>query len=321
MTSTRAGLKFVAYRPSTWDEIVRLGRFHGGFIFRGVGDSRWGFQTSLERTAIRYGTPSNDLPSLEKKLIERFQRAAHLYFPPTILPTPVDWLGWMSVIQHYGGPTRLLDFTESFYCAAFFALETAERRAAIWAVNRRELESKVVTQVGVETKGKRTLTIRRSLRSKLNESITRRTSKRLVFPFFPERLHERLAQQQGLFLACGRVDVPFQTQLCEALDVDEGEIPEPQEVRPEVPPTADLDELSKLNLVKIEIEKSQHRKARAELKRMNLTTQSIYPGPDGYARALHWELGWRQEGEADFLPTNPGRASDLTKPSKRREPK
>jgi hypothetical protein len=38
-------------------------------------------------------------------------------------------------MQHHGAPTRLLDFTYSIYVAAYFALESADADAAVWAVN------------------------------------------------------------------------------------------------------------------------------------------------------------------------------------------
>jgi len=38
-------------------------------------------------------------------------------------------------MQHHGAPTRLLDFTYSFYIAAYFALEESEKDCAIWALN------------------------------------------------------------------------------------------------------------------------------------------------------------------------------------------
>lgn len=307
-------LGFVVYRPTKWDDVVRLGRFHGDWVFRGHGDATWRLETSIERTANRYGVSMEDRKGLERKLVERFQRAAHLYFPPTILPQADDWLGWMSVIQHYGGPTRLLDFTESFYCAAFFALEATERPAVIWAVNRRHLEERIARSLSVETKKRRDLDIRTELRDQINEAIEYRKGLRpVVLPFFPNRLHERLAQQQGLFLTAGRVDRFFETQLLEVLGIDPEELTNPKEIRSKVATKPDLDELQNLGVVKIEIGVKQHRKGRAELRRMNLTAQSMYPGSEGYARALHWELGLLQAGEPDFRPMNEGSAKDLAK--------
>jgi hypothetical protein len=51
------------------------------------------------------------------------------------------------LIQHHGGPTRLLDFTHSFYVAAFFALERATEDVAVWAVNLDRLENAVRKKV------------------------------------------------------------------------------------------------------------------------------------------------------------------------------
>lgn len=312
MTGSRTKSRVAIYRPACWNEVVELGRHFSDWIFRGIGDASFRFQTTFERTAARYGAHSQDFPRLERALIERFQRAAHLHFPVEILPEAQDWLGWMSLIQHYGGPTRLLDFTESFYCAAFFAVESTNCRAAIWAVDRRSLESKI-PELECDTLEMTALEIRREERFRFNASVGLRNAMRYVMPFFPERLHERLAQQQGLFLAGGRVDVPFEVQLFEALEVEEQELSASSALRSKVPERVDLNARRELRLVKIEIEPHLHRKARAELKRMNLTSQSIYPGPDGYAKALHWEMGLRQPGEPDFVPENLGNPKSLSR--------
>jgi len=45
-------------------------------------------------------------------------------------------IGWLSVMQHYGTPTRLLDVTRSLFVALFFAFEHEKHRdRVIWAIN------------------------------------------------------------------------------------------------------------------------------------------------------------------------------------------
>lgn len=89
------------------------------WIYRGHGNHTWDLVTSLERSAI-----ANLLPSYyferEKRILSEFKRRVHHYIPETA--RQIDELEWLALIQHHGGSSRLLDFTHSFFVAAFFAL-------------------------------------------------------------------------------------------------------------------------------------------------------------------------------------------------------
>lgn len=73
-------------------------------------------------------------PKLEMEMLHSFKRDA-----PTLsrepLPDMTDELGWLYVMQHYGARTRLLDWTENFLVAIYFAaLSDDEHDGEVWAM-------------------------------------------------------------------------------------------------------------------------------------------------------------------------------------------
>lgn len=84
--------------------------------FRGHADLTY----RLAPSALRYETPELRLKALS--LVDEMRRFLEMKLPRP--PAPDDHLAWMQVAQHYGLPTRLLDWTQNAAAALFFACGT-----------------------------------------------------------------------------------------------------------------------------------------------------------------------------------------------------
>jgi hypothetical protein len=110
---------------------------YSGWLFRGQRSPDWNLETSLERTAKRCGVPKTEY---EQECFREFQRHAGSY--SVRVPRELsDTLEWLALMQHFGAPTRLLDFTYSFWIALFFAFETTDQDCAVWALDPDSLGS------------------------------------------------------------------------------------------------------------------------------------------------------------------------------------
>lgn len=115
------------------DEQFRSGRF----LFRGVCNADWELISSFDRLFPRI----RDRTTRSSQLLEAFRQECEGDVPADIL---ADEGKLMALGQHYGLPTRLLDWTMSPFLAAFFAFsdvlvhpERAGKLVAIWALDAR----------------------------------------------------------------------------------------------------------------------------------------------------------------------------------------
>ena len=115
-------MEFVTITVRTWKALAkRLQEFPRDkeWVFRGQ-TSDWPLTTSLER-ACNYANVALEIrPKVEYQMIRSFRRSYTEYDHDKVLN---DTLYCMALMQHYGAPTRLLDFTYSPWIAAHNALE------------------------------------------------------------------------------------------------------------------------------------------------------------------------------------------------------
>ncbi|WP_102796775.1 FRG domain-containing protein [Bowmanella denitrificans] len=103
-----------------------ISRYRSPFVFRGLPDASFNLKTSLARLGGEYA-------SLERHLLRNFRKYGHDSFDTT---GPI-W-HWLTMAQHQGLPTRLLDWTYSPFVAMHFAtadIRQGDKDGVIWKVN------------------------------------------------------------------------------------------------------------------------------------------------------------------------------------------
>src|SRR3989304_9143534 len=132
-------------RISSWNDLANLvehfSYFNGhDWLFRGVTDSSYELKSKIGRETTRR---SKAVPKTEKQMRvpyrEEDEIAVFSMFKqqarPHIATAPLSDVEWLSIAQHYGLPTRLLDWTDNLLVAAWFAVEPAGGEgggSAIW---------------------------------------------------------------------------------------------------------------------------------------------------------------------------------------------
>lgn len=243
------------------------------WAFRGHRDAQWKLETTFGREAkfdengmSECGT-HEDLCRTERSAIRVFARE----LPNEFRTSDLKALDLLSMMQHYGSKTRLLDFTFSPLAALYFASNLSEKEFAIWAIKLSALCAKSKCQ----TLDAKILADTELAETLLREEPTNETAGILVVQ--PNVGNIRLSAQRGLFLMPKNLGIPFERNLKNALPKSEYSTLKLCELR---------DKVQSLSLIKFVFADGVREDARQFLEAMQVTSRLIFPDLQGLAESV-----------------------------------
>jgi hypothetical protein len=221
----------------------------------------------LERIiGIKWST--EEAKKFEESSLLQFKPKFHLYDHENVIPD--SKLAWLSIMQHYGVPTRLLDFTESPYVALYFALEAYDPHSSndfsIFALDYTEIMNRSIEHISSKDDVfKETRASIYERQDEIFEKVVDRFSYDIVWITEPRQLNTRLDRQAGSFLLSGNRGLKIQDVLNS----------EPYE---------------NVSMYKYQIHSSLYEQIFALLRKMNITSKSLYGNLDGLARSIKMQM-------------------------------
>ncbi len=247
----------------SWDDMRRIADYtdigsvgNHPYAFRGQSDVNWQLQPSLLRY-FNTNTTAEAALEIERLALKEFKENAHIHLSPNTFATTTDTISWWTMMQHYGSPTRLLDWTTSIYVAAYFATNGEYHTdGAIWIVHIHTLDN-IMCQNG----------------SSNNIPKIEGEIRQLYFANDPpttmtfcgrNNKSDRMISQQGIF------------SISRSVLGDHGELLD----------QAFNNTSDKLHYAKVIVPAALKHELARRLRTMNITANALFPGIDGLGRSI-----------------------------------
>ena len=200
----------------------------GRWVFRGHSSAQYNLVPSVGRDSHT----SKSREKYEHSVFDIFQREAHGFL--ATLPTN-EW-EWLALARHHGLPTRLLDWTHNPLVALYFAVEAnVETDGQVFALS-------AATKASEYARASSPFDIRHTVK------------------YYPNIVTPRIRAQEGLFIACHKLEVSLDQAL-------------PSEWR--------------IERLRIPAVRKEH--LRYELFRIGVHASSLFPDLDGLAARIRWQ--------------------------------
>lgn len=253
---------------NTIDHLIRrLNELPNNFVYRGHSDSTWDLDSTLERVLGSKWSAEN-ARKFEDRSLSTFMSKYHIYNGAE--HTPTSKLCWLSVMQHYGTPTRLIDFSESPYIALYFALETysplSNKDISLFALDYTSIMEQSIKYIMTKDSGfKETRSSISSNPDRIFEQVVDRFSYDILWITEPLELNARIDRQSGTFLLSGNREKTINSIINSKI-------------------------YENCPMYKITIDKSLYTNCYALLRKMSINSKSIYGDLSGLARSIRMEL-------------------------------
>jgi FRG domain len=245
------------------------------WIFRGQASAEWPLATTADRQI-----QAPDKFIIEQHLLEDFHVQARHHLGEEQVPRCTHEA--LALMQHYGGATRLLDFSLSPHIALYFACQDVDnpsKQIAVFAINYWQMLQRCMLALRGDSSSymKIAPSVRRKIEKEFdlgdsdqfNSIFLSPFQRNIVGPIKPTSINLRLEPQNGLFLAQGNINASFESN---------------------------LQEISKVKLsddlpyIKITLPSKLRLQILDRLDRMGIKNSRLFPGLEGFVKGQMTKL-------------------------------